>query len=180
MSETTTAPTAAGTWNIDEAHTQVEFSVKHMMIANIKGHFAKVSGTVVTQKGDFTDAVVDVTIDAASLDTREEQRDGHLRSADFFCTLEQYPSLRFVSKRVAKAGDGYRLVGDLTIRDVTREVTLAVTDEGRGKDPWRRARRSAPPPRWTARTTASPGTRRSRRAASWWETKSRSPSRPSW
>jgi polyisoprenoid-binding protein YceI len=134
MSETTTTA-AAGTWNLDEAHTQVEFAVKHMMIANIKGHFGKVSGTVVTQKGDFSDAVVDVTIDAASLDTRQEQRDGHLRSADFF-DVERYPSLRFVSKRVEKAGDGYRLVGDLTIRDVTREVTLAVTDEGRGKDPW--------------------------------------------
>jgi polyisoprenoid-binding protein YceI len=132
---TTTEPTTGTTWNVDEAHTHVEFAVKHMMISTVKGRFGKVSGTVTTQKGDFSDAVVDVTIDATSLDTRQEQRDAHLRSADFF-DVEQYPSLRFVSKRVEKAGDDYRLVGDLTIRDVTTEVALTVSDEGRGKDPW--------------------------------------------
>jgi len=138
MSETTataTPATSATTWTIDEAHTHVEFAVKHMMISTVKGRFGKVSGTVTTQKGDFSDAVVDVTIDAASLDTRQEQRDAHLRSADFF-NVEQFPTLRFVSKRLDKTGSGYQLVGDLTIRDVTTEVVLAVSDEGRGKDPW--------------------------------------------
>ncbi|MDB4950956.1 MAG: YceI family protein [Gemmatimonadetes bacterium] len=136
MSDATSTATSTGTtWQIDAAHTHVEFAVKHMMISTVKGRFSGVKGTVRTARGDFTDAQVDVTIDVATLDTRQEQRDGHLRSADFF-DAETYPSIRFVSKRVQQGGDGFQVVGDLTIRDVTREVTLDVTDEGRGKDPW--------------------------------------------
>jgi polyisoprenoid-binding protein YceI len=130
----TLSPTAT-TWNVDETHTSVEFSVRHLMIAKVKGRFGKVSGTVATATGDFGDAVIDVTIDATSIDTRQEQRDAHLRSADFF-DVERYPTLRFVSTRVQAGGDGWQVVGDLTIRDVTRQVTLQVTEEGRGKDPW--------------------------------------------
>jgi polyisoprenoid-binding protein YceI len=134
MDATLTAP-ATTTWNIDAAHTHVEFAVKHMMISTVKGRFAGVQGTVTTPSGDFADAAVDVTIDVASIDTRQEQRDGHLRSADFF-DAENHPVIRFVSKRVEKDGNEYRIVGDLTIRGTSREVVLAASDEGRGTDPW--------------------------------------------
>ena len=92
MEATLTAP-ATTTWNIDAAHTHVEFAVKHMMISTVKGRFAGVQGTVTTPSGDFADATVDVTIDVASIDTRQEQRDGHLRSADFF-DAENHPVIR--------------------------------------------------------------------------------------
>lgn len=137
MTSTTTA-SAAGTsttWQLDPAHTHVEFSVKHLMLARVKGRFADVTGTV-ELGADPAASTVDVVIDAASIDTREAKRDGHLRSADFF-DVERFPTIAFRSREVrpTRAGE-FSLVGDLTIRDVTREVTLEVTDEGRGTDPW--------------------------------------------
>lgn len=132
---TVTAPSVA-TWKIDPAHTNVEFSVRHLMITTVKGRFADVNGTVKTDDGDPARGEVDVTIAVASIDTREAQRDTHLRSADFF-DAEHFPTLTFRSTRVESSrGDGLRLVGNLTIRGVTREVALDVTSEGRVTDPW--------------------------------------------
>ena len=132
---TTTTPTLT-TWSIDPAHSHVEFAVKHLMISTVKGRFGIVSGTVQTDESDPAKAHVEVEIDAASIDTREAQRDAHLKSADFF-DVEKFPKLTFKSTRITGVdGDSFTLTGDLTIHGVTRPVTLAVTSEGRGKDPW--------------------------------------------
>jgi polyisoprenoid-binding protein YceI len=123
-------------WAIDPTHTNVEFAVRHLMITTVKGRFAEVSGTVVLDDANPAAATAEITIGAASIDTREPQRDAHLRSGDFF-QAETYPSLTFRSTSVrAIAPEGFTLVGDLTIKGVTREVELAVTSEGRTKDPW--------------------------------------------
>lgn len=127
--------TATSTWTIDPAHSAVEFGVRHMMISTVRGRFAKVSGTLVLDEEDVTRSKVEVEIDADSIDTREEKRDAHLRSADFF-EVEKYPKLTFVSRRVERSGDGLKVTGDLTIRDTTKEVVLDVEDLGRVKDPW--------------------------------------------
>jgi polyisoprenoid-binding protein YceI len=122
-----------GTHAIDATHSNVEFAVKHLMISTVKGRFGDVRGTVtVPASGEPT---VDVTINAASIDTRVEARDNHLKSADFF-DVEKYPTLRFVSTKAVRTGDGYTLSGNLTIKDATRPVTLDVTEEGAGIDPW--------------------------------------------
>lgn len=123
-------------WVLDPAHTTVEFTVKHMMITNVKGRFAKFEGYISADLSDLTTAEVSVTVDAASLDTREEQRDAHLRSADFF-DVEQFPTLAFKSWRIDRKGDDqYELVGDLTIHGVTQTSVWTLTFEGQGKDPW--------------------------------------------
>ena len=133
---TAAATATRTTWNIDASHSQVEFAVKHMMIATVRGRFADVKGTVVTDDSDPAAAEVDVVIDVNSIDTREARRDAHLKSADFF-DAETFPRITFKSTRVTGAGgDQFKLVGDLTIHGVTREVTLDVTSEGRAKDPW--------------------------------------------
>jgi polyisoprenoid-binding protein YceI len=122
-----------GTYAIDATHSNVEFAVKHMMITTVKGRFGDVKGTVdIPQVGQ---PKVDVTIGAASIDTGVDARDTHLKSGDFF-DVAQYPTLRFVSTKAERTDDGYRLTGDLTIRDVTKPVTLTVTEEGSGVDPW--------------------------------------------
>jgi polyisoprenoid-binding protein YceI len=126
--------TAATTWQIDPAHSHVEFAVRHLMISTVKGRFSDVSGTV-TGIDEGEEPSIDVSIGAASIDTRENQRDAHLRSADFF-DADRFPTLRFRSTRVVADGDGLKVTGNLTIKDVTKDVTLAVTQEGRGKDPW--------------------------------------------
>jgi polyisoprenoid-binding protein YceI len=131
---TTEEPTT--TWQIDPAHTDVGFSVKHLMISTVRGRFGEVRGTIQLDRADLTKSLVEAEIVTGSIDTRQEQRDTHLRSADFF-EVEMYPLITFKSTRVERIkGDRYRVVGDLTIRDVTREVILDVTDEGRGRDPW--------------------------------------------
>ena len=134
-----TAPAATSgltTWNLDPSHLDVGFAVRHLMISTVKGRFAGVKGTVSVLGDDFRTATVDVTIDAASVDTREPQRDAHLRSADFF-DVEQFPTLTFKSRRVqANGADRFTLTGDLTIHGVTREVVLDVASEGMGPDPW--------------------------------------------
>jgi polyisoprenoid-binding protein YceI len=124
------------TWKIDPSHSHVEFAVRHLMISTVKGRFAGVAGTVRTDASDPSSADVDVTIDAATIDTREAQRDTHLKSADFF-DVEKFPSLTFRATRIAgdPAAD-FTVTGQLTIHGVTRDVTLTVTAEGRGKDPW--------------------------------------------
>lgn len=122
-----------GTFTIDAAHSSVEFAVRHMMISTVKGRFGDVAGTVeIPEQGQ---PKVDVTINVSSIDTRSEQRDTHLRSADFF-DVERFPVMKFVSTKAERAGDGWKLAGDLTIIGVTRPVTLNVTEEGAGVDPW--------------------------------------------
>jgi polyisoprenoid-binding protein YceI len=138
MSTASVTPTAAGTttWNIDNSHTLVEFSVRHLMISTVKGRFGEVSGKVVADDADPSRSQIEATINVASIDTREAQRDAHLRSADFF-DAENFPTLTFRSTRIEKAsGDDLKVTGDLTIRGTTREVVLDVTSEGRVKDPW--------------------------------------------
>jgi polyisoprenoid-binding protein YceI len=135
MSTSVSPNVGTTTWNIDPAHTQAEFSVKHLMIATVRGHFGNVTGTVTVQNDDPTTGNVNVSIEAKSLDTRDEKRDAHLRSPDFF-DVEKYPTINFRSTRVDRAGDGFRLTGDLTIAGVTKPVTLEVQDEGRARDPW--------------------------------------------
>lgn len=131
---TVTAP-ALTTWTLDASHSNVEFSVRHLMIATVKGRFADVQGTVTLDESDPTQSSVDVTIAAASIDTRVAQRDEHLRSADFF-EVEKYPTVTFKSRKVAADGDHLKVTGDLTIRGVTREVVLDVASHGRQTDPW--------------------------------------------
>lgn len=124
------------TWTIDPAHSAVEFAVRHMMIATVRGRFSEVTGSVEMDDSDATLSKLDVTIQAASIDTRQEQRDAHLRSPDFF-HAEKFPTLHFVGKQIQGDVNGdFTLTGDLTIRDVTREITLDVTSEGRVNDPW--------------------------------------------
>jgi polyisoprenoid-binding protein YceI len=129
--------TTTTTWNIDPAHTAAEFKVKHMMIANVKGHFSRVSGVLIRDESDPANDHVEATIEAASIETRNEQRDGHLKSADFF-HVEKFPTLHFKSTGINVVGEGELSVeGDLTIRGVTHKVRFAV--EGPtppAKDPW--------------------------------------------
>jgi polyisoprenoid-binding protein YceI len=133
------------TWTIDPSHSLVEFTARHMMITRVKGRFSGVSGTVVTNDADPSKSSVNVEIDAASIDTREEKRDGHLRSGDFL-DVENHPHLTFRSTRIEgnpkSAGDSFTVVGDLTIRGTTREVTLDATFDGSGTDPWGGSRAS--------------------------------------
>jgi len=137
MSALATPQTAVSTWNIDPAHSVAEFKVKHMMISNVKGHFPKVSGVLSLDETDVTKSQIEASIDAASINTREEQRDAHLKSADFF-HVEQHPTLTFKSTSITQKGDGELTVtGDLTIRGVTRSVTFAVEGPtAPAKDPW--------------------------------------------
>lgn len=131
-----TAAPALTTWTIDPVHTTAEFAVKHLMITTVKGRFTGVSGTVRTDDSNPANGGAEVVIDAASIDTREPQRDAHLRSADFF-DVEHFPTLTFRSTRLYDAVAGsFKLAGQLTIHGVTRDVVLDVTSEGRTKDPW--------------------------------------------
>ena len=129
--------TSTTTWNIDPAHTTAEFKVRHMMITNVKGQFSGVTGVVTLDEKDVTKSRVEASIEVTSINTREADRDTHLKSADFF-HVEKFPALAFASTRVTRAGEGeLKVEGDLTIRGVSRKVTFAV--EGPtppGKDPW--------------------------------------------
>ncbi len=123
-------------WIIDSAHTEVNFTVRHMMISNVRGQFQKVNGTVEFDEANPAKSKIDVKIEAASVNTKEEKRDAHLKSPDFF-DAEKYPYLTFKSKRVeVKDATHARLIGDLTIRDVTKEVSLDVEYNGSAKSPW--------------------------------------------
>ena len=134
----------AATWEIDPAHASVEFRVRHLMVAWVKGAFPDVSGTVDIDEADLTKSKVSVTIGTASIDTNNVKRDEHLRSADFF-NAASYPAMTFVSKKiVAEGGQLRQVIGDLTIRGTTREVTLSVDELTPAiKDPWGNTRRGA-------------------------------------
>jgi len=125
------------TWNLDPAHAVAEFKVKHMMISNVKGHFAKLSGQLILDESDIARSKVEAVIEAASIETGDPQRNGHLKSADFF-DAEKFPTLSFQSTRVHTVRDGeLEVEGDLTIHGVTRKAVFRV--EGPtppAKDPW--------------------------------------------
>src|SRR4029079_14079846 len=128
--------TGRTTWALDPVHSSVEFAVRHLMITTVKGRFAGVQGTVVLDDVTPSASSAEITIQAASIDTREPQRDAHLKSPDFF-DVEKFPTLTFRSTAVREWDeDGLTLVGDLTIHGVTREVALDVKNEGRTRDPW--------------------------------------------
>ena len=122
-------------WDIDVGHSAIHFHVRHMVISKVHGRFARWSGALQLDPQDLTRSSVEVAIDAASLDTQVADRDTHLRSADFL-DVDRYPQITFRSKRVEKAGDGLRVVGDLTLHGVTREVELEAEYAGTAKDPW--------------------------------------------
>ena len=124
------------TWQLDPTHSSVEFSVKHMMMTTVRGRFKTVQATLRGDRDHPEEAGVEATIDAASIDTGVADRDGHLRSPDFL-DVEAHPVLTFRSTGVLQPKDNeFRLVGDLTIRDVTREVRLAVEFDGVARSPW--------------------------------------------
>ena len=137
MAAVETAPAIGSktTWKLDPSHTLVEFSAKHLMISTVKGRITDVEGVIHADEKDVTNSSVEATLKAASLDTRTEQRDNHLRSADFL-EVEKYPEIKFRSTRIEGDRQAFKLTGDLTIRGITRPITLDVTFEGQTKDPW--------------------------------------------
>src|SRR5438552_16413622 len=135
-----TTNTTTNDWNIDPVHSGINFSVRHMVVSKVRGRFTKYTGALAIDDTDLTRSTVEATIDASSIDTGTDQRDAHLRSPDFL-DVERFPEIRFRSTRIEKAADDrYRVTGDLTIRDVTRAVSLDVEYGGQAKDPWGNAR----------------------------------------
>jgi polyisoprenoid-binding protein YceI len=123
-------------WTLDPAHLEIGFAVRHMMIATVRGRFGSATGTVTVDEQNPANSRVEISIDVASIDTRQDVRDNHLRSPDFF-DAATHPVMRFVSKRIeGDVTNKFRVVGDLTIRDIVQEVTLDATNEGRATDPW--------------------------------------------
>lgn len=127
---------AQTTWDFDKSHSKIGFEVTHLVITDVEGQFNSYEGTVVSNNEDFSDAKINFTADINSIDTDNEKRDGHLKSDDFF-NAEKFPKLTFVGKSFKKVdGKNYKLVGDLTIRDITKEVSLDVKYAGTVTDPW--------------------------------------------
>jgi polyisoprenoid-binding protein YceI len=123
-------------WNLDPAHSEITFKVKHMMIANVTGSFQKYDTKVQTNGDDFASASISFTADTATIDTANTDRDNHLKSVDFF-DAAKYSQIKFTSTKLEKkGGDEFVLHGDLTIKDVTKPVKLDVEFGGIGKDPW--------------------------------------------
>ena len=131
------APTtgARTQWKLDATHTSVEFSAKHLMITTVKGRIADVEGTIEIDEKNPKNSSVEAVLKAASIDSRTTQRDDHLRSGDFL-NVEKFPEIRFRSTKIEGGREEFKLTGDLTIRDVTKPITLDVTFEGETKDPW--------------------------------------------
>lgn len=128
------------TYKIDAAHSEITFKVKHLMITNVTGSFTQFDATMESEAADFSDAKISFEADVNSVNTNNEQRDGHLKSDDFFAA-EKFPKLTFVSKSFTKKSDDeYTLTGDLTIRDVTKTVDLSVEFGGNMVDPWGQAK----------------------------------------
>ncbi|ALE77518.1 YceI family protein [Pseudonocardia alni] len=147
MTAATTIPGyVVGTWDIDPVHSDVAFVVRHMMVSKVRGRFEKVSGELVTAER-LEDSTVTATIDASSITTGNDQRDGHIRSADFF-EVEKYPEWTFRSTGIAAKGEDYVLTGDLTLKGVTKPVELDLELNGFGPDAWGGTRAG-----FTAKTT---------------------------
>ena len=133
--ETTTRPAIdTGLWTLDKAHTKIGFMAKHLMVTKVRGHFERYEAEVEIAE-ELTESRIEVTFDAASITTGAEDRDGHLRSADFL-DVENHPTIRFESTEIRHDGDKWRVVGDLTIREMTRPVVLDAIYEGTATDPW--------------------------------------------
>ena len=127
---------AQSKWSFDKAHSKISFNVEHLVISEVTGQFGSFDGSVTASSEDFSDSNIEFTIDVASVDTDNDRRDGHLRSDDFF-NAEKFPSITFKGKSLEKVdGNMYKLTGDLTIRDVTKEVVLDVKYGGTVKDPY--------------------------------------------
>ena len=122
-------------WDIDVSHSAIHFHVRHMVISKVHGRFAKWSGRIALDEQDLTRSSVDVTIDTSSIDTQSPDRDAHLKSADFL-DVEKHPQMTYRSRRIEKADGAYRVIGDLSLHGVTREVALEAEFAGYGKDPW--------------------------------------------
>jgi polyisoprenoid-binding protein YceI len=123
-------------WNLDNSHSRIGFAVKHMMVSTVRGEFKSYTGSLSLDQNDFTRSTITGEIDVASIDTRDEGRDAHLKSADFF-DVDNHPKISFKSTRIeAKGGNEYTVYGDLTIRGVTREIAVATEYTGTHKNPW--------------------------------------------
>jgi polyisoprenoid-binding protein YceI len=136
MNEDNTMADKITTWNVDPMHAELGFAVRHLMLSTVRGRFGAVTGAVQVNETDPSKSKIDVTVDINSVDTRQEGRDAHLRSADFF-DVENHPTMHFVSKKIeGDVTEDFKVTGDLTIRGTTHEVTLSATLQGRGQDPW--------------------------------------------
>lgn len=135
--ETATATTTK--WAIDPSHSEIQFKVKHLMISAVTGSFKEFGADVELEGDDLSNAQVSFWANTASIFTNDEKRDGHLRSGDFFDS-EKFPKLSFTSTRIEGSGNTWKVTGDLTIKDVTRPVTLDVAWSGQAKDPWGNAK----------------------------------------
>ncbi|TWT02250.1 YceI family protein [Planomicrobium sp. CPCC 101079] len=122
-------------WTVDAAHSEVGFSVKHMMISKVKGSFGAYDATVEANEEDLQGALIDFKIDVASINTNNADRDAHLRGADFF-DAEEFPYITFKASDIVKKGDEYELTGDLTMKGITRPATFEVEYGGKGTNPW--------------------------------------------
>lgn len=122
-------------WALDPTHSEVHFKVKHLVISTVTGTFKSFDGSFETENEDFSNADIDFSLDTNSIDTNQEQRDAHLRSADFF-DAETYPKITFKSSSFKKDGDDYELIGNLTVKDVTKPVSLNVEFGGAATDPY--------------------------------------------
>lgn len=122
-------------WNIDTAHSNVEFVARHLVVTKVRGHFGKWSGHIDVDTADITKSTASATFEVDSIDTREAQRDGHLKSPDFL-DAANHPTITFTSTKVEKDGSDLKVTGNLTIRGVSKEVTLSVESHGTNKDPW--------------------------------------------
>jgi polyisoprenoid-binding protein YceI len=137
MATATTNPPTVLTWKIDPAHSSAEFKVRHMMISNVKGSFRGLTGTMIQNTADPGKCTIEASVDVATVSTGDPQRDGHLKSADFF-DVEKYPVMTFKSSQVERKGaEEYKVSGDLTLHGVTKPVTFDVEGPSTpGKDPW--------------------------------------------
>lgn len=124
------------TWKVDAAHTDVSFQVRHMMVSKVRGRFDKVSGTIEGDPTDLENTIIKFDVEMDSINTANEDRDKHLRSADFF-DVEHYPNMTFTSTNIVAKGDGeYDITGKLTIKNTTKNVTFKAEFEGKAVDPW--------------------------------------------
>ncbi len=124
----------AETYTIDPVHSSVQFSIRHLMVSNVRGNFKGVKGVIVHDSANPANSRIDAEIDVDTLNTNDQNRDAHLKTGDFF-ELEKYPTIKFVSKKVEKVGESeYKVIGDLTLRGVTKETVLTVDEVNEGND----------------------------------------------
>ena len=128
----------SGTWNLDPAHSSIEFVARHLMVTKVRGGFGSFTGTIEIADNP-TESVIDIEVDMASVATGSADRDGHLKSPDFF-DVENHPQMKFVSTSIIDKGDGYQVTGDLTVKGVTNPMTLDVEYLGVMTDPWGNAK----------------------------------------